>query len=75
MGGAVRGNETYGTWPETALRGPNDVGRGNLLPTTSVEQYAGTLAKWFGVPDASMTDVVPRAANWSALDLGFMNAA
>jgi uncharacterized protein (DUF1501 family) len=75
LGGAVRGNETYGTWPDTMLRGPNDVGRGNLLPTTSVEQYAGTLAKWFGVPDSSMTDVVPRAANWSTLDLGFMNAA
>ncbi len=75
MGGAVRGGETYGVWPETALRGPNDVGRGSLLPTTSVEQYAGTLAKWFGVPESSMADVVPRAANWSTMDLGFMNAA
>jgi pyruvate kinase len=54
---------------------PNDVGRGSLLPTTSVEQYAGTLAKWFGVPDSDMTSVVPRAGNWSNLDLGFMNAA
>jgi len=75
MGGAVRGNETYGVWPETVLGGPNDVGRGNLLPTTAVEQYAGTLAKWFGVPDSTMTDVVPRAANWNTVDLGFMNAA
>jgi uncharacterized protein (DUF1501 family) len=75
MGGAVRGNETYGVWPDTVLRGPNDVGRGSLLPTTSVEQYAATLAKWFGVADASMSDVVPRAANWSTLDLGFMNPA
>jgi uncharacterized protein (DUF1501 family) len=75
MGGAVRGGETYGVWPETRLGGPNDVGRGSLLPTTSVEQYAGTLARWFGVPSSSMTDVVPRAANWSTLDLGFMNAA
>ncbi len=75
MGGAVRGNETYGIWPDTVLRGPNDVGRGSLLPTTSVEQYAATLAKWFGVSDASMNDVVPRAANWSTLDLGFLNPA
>jgi uncharacterized protein (DUF1501 family) len=74
MGGAVRGNETYGLWPDTVLGGANDVGRGNLLPTTSVEQVAGTLAKWFGVPVSSMTDVVPRAGNWSTLDQGFMNA-
>lgn len=73
MGGAVRGAETYGIWPETRLGGPNDVGRGSLLPTTSVEQYAGTLARWFGVPESSMTDVVPRAGNWNTIDLGFMN--
>lgn len=73
MGGAVRGGETYGIWPETRLGGPNDVGRGSLLPTTSVEQYAATLARWFGVPMTSMADVVPRAGNWSTLDLGFMN--
>jgi uncharacterized protein (DUF1501 family) len=75
MGGAVRGGETYGIWPETRLGGPNDVGRGSLLPTTSVEQYAATLARWFGVPMTSMADVVPRAGNWSTLDLGFMNVA
>lgn len=74
VGGAVRGNETYGTWPETRLGGPNDVGRGNLLPTTSVEQYAGTLARWFGVADGSLADVVPRAGNWSTIDLGFLRS-
>ncbi|MCK7497003.1 MAG: hypothetical protein MZW92_43515 [Comamonadaceae bacterium] len=61
--------------PTPCCAAPNDVGRGNLLPTTSVEQYAGTLAKWFGVPDSDMANVVPRAGNWSSLDLGFMNAA
>ena len=72
LGGAVRGNELYGTWPETTLGGPNDVGRGNLLPTTSVEQYAATLAKWFGVPAGSMATAVPRIGNWSTTDLGFL---
>lgn len=72
VGGAVKGGELYGTWPETVLRGPNDVGRGNLLPTTSVNQYAATLATWFGIADTQMADVLPNAANFPQANLGFM---
>jgi uncharacterized protein (DUF1501 family) len=72
VGGAVRGGELYGVWPDTVLRGPNDVGRGNLLPTTSVAQYAATLATWFGISAAQMADVLPNAANFAQQDLGFM---
>ncbi len=70
VGGAIKGGEMYGTWPDTVLRGPNDVGRGNLLPTTSVDQLVGTFATWFGVPAGNMKDVIPNAANWPSLDLG-----
>jgi uncharacterized protein (DUF1501 family) len=72
VGGAVRGGEMYGTWPDTVLRGPNDVGRGNLLPTTSVDQLVGTFSTWFGVPAANMRDVIPNAANWTSLELGLL---
>ncbi|HTN48748.1 MAG TPA: DUF1501 domain-containing protein [Burkholderiaceae bacterium] len=72
VGGAVKGGDLYGTWPDTVLRGPNDVGRGNLLPTTAVVQYAATLAAWFGVPAAQMTEVLPNAANFPQPGLGFM---
>jgi uncharacterized protein (DUF1501 family) len=72
IGGAVKGGELYGTWPDTVLRGPNDVGRGNLLPTTSVNQYAATLATWFGIADTQIADVLPNAANFPQANLGFM---
>lgn len=55
MGGAVNGGRVHGTWPSLALGGPNDSGsRGALIPSTSVEQYAATFAKWLGVADADM---------------------
>jgi len=54
------------------LRGPNDVGRGNLLPTTSVNQYAATLATWFGISGAQLPDVLPNASNFPQANLGFM---
>jgi uncharacterized protein (DUF1501 family) len=74
VGGAIKGGEMYGTWPDTVLRGPNDVGRGNLLPTTAVDQLVGTFATWFGVPATNMRDVVPSSGNWPTLDLGIFAA-
>jgi uncharacterized protein (DUF1501 family) len=70
VGGAIKGGEMVGIWPDTVLRGPNDVGRGNLLPTIAVDQLVGTFANWFGVPAANMKDVIPRAESWPSLDLG-----
>jgi uncharacterized protein (DUF1501 family) len=73
IGGAVKGGEVYGAFPTVVLGGPEDVGRGNLLPAQAVVQYAGTMATWFGVPASSLSTVVPGAESFNA-DLGFLNA-
>jgi len=58
LGGAVQGGRIHGTFPSLALGGDDDSGtRGALIPTTSVEQYACTLAKWFGVADGDLPTV------------------
>ncbi len=72
MGGAVKGKEIYGKSPVYANNGPDDVGQGRLLPTTSVDQYAATLASWFGVSDAQMSTVVPSIGNFSNRNIGFV---
>jgi len=73
LGGAVRGGATYGTFPNQALGGPDDTDSdGRWIPTTAVDQYAATLAKWFGVPDADIPAVVPNIARFATQDLGFM---
>ena len=72
MGGAVKGRAIYGTPPQLANNGPDDVGQGRLLPTTSVDQYGATLARWFGVSDSDLALVMPNLANYSLKDLGFM---
>ena len=49
MGGGVDGGTVYGNYPETLAAGnPFDFGRGRLIPTTAVDQYAAELALWFG---------------------------
>jgi uncharacterized protein (DUF1501 family) len=72
MGGAVRGG-TYGSFPNLALSGPDDADRdGRWIPTTSVDQYAATLARWFGVPAADLAAVVPNIGRFPTADLGFL---
>ncbi len=74
LGGAVNGKRLYGTAPEYANNGPSDVGQGRLLPTTSVDQYAATLASWFGVSNTDMSTVLPNINNYnpSTWNLGFV---
>ena len=73
LGGAVQGGNVYGTFPQMALGGPDDSGnRGAMIPSSSTDQYGSTLAKWFGVPAASLPAVFPNIANFGTADLGFM---
>lgn len=74
LGGSVRGGEIYGHYPSIILGGPDDVGEGRWVPSTSVDEYSATLAKWYGV--SSPTDlalVLPNIANFAHPDIGFMN--
>jgi uncharacterized protein (DUF1501 family) len=71
-GGAVVGQRFYGAAPVVASNGPDDVGQGRLLPTTSVEQLAATLGRWFGVSDTDLLSVLPNLRNFSTRNLGFV---
>ncbi|MFT4173605.1 MAG: DUF1501 domain-containing protein [Rhodocyclaceae bacterium] len=72
VGGAVRGGNIYGSFPTVALGAADDVGSGRLLPTVSVDQYASTLARWFGVSASDMATVVPNIGRFATADLGFL---
>jgi uncharacterized protein (DUF1501 family) len=72
VGGAVKGGRFYGTAPAVGANTTDDVGQGRLLPTTSVDQYAATLASWFGVSAGDLTTVVPNIGNFGSANLGFV---
>lgn len=72
MGGAVAGNRVYGQFPTVALGGPEDSGQGRLIPTTSVDEYAATLARWFGVSDSNLSWVMPNLGRFAKPNLGFL---
>lgn len=74
-------NTTNGTpYPTLNLDGPDDAetgtgARGRWIPTASVEQYAATLARWFGLPESQMVSVFPKIGNFPNTNLGFMTSA
>ena len=77
VGGAVQGGTLYGTYPTLALGGPNDTDggtspRGRWIPTTSVEQYAATLASWYGLSSSDLTAVFPLIGRFASPNLGFL---
>jgi uncharacterized protein (DUF1501 family) len=72
LGGAVAGGDIYGQVPLLELGGPEDTGRGRWIPTTSVDQYAATLATWFGVSASNMPLVLPNLGRFSTPNLGFL---
>jgi uncharacterized protein (DUF1501 family) len=77
LGGAVNGKNFYGTYPTLALGGPDDTDggstpRGRWIPTTSVEQYAATLAAWYGLSTSDFPAVFPLINRFPSANLGFM---
>lgn len=72
LGGAVNGQAYYGTPPLVGNGTSDDIGQGRLIPTTSVDQYAATLANWFGVAASDLPTVLPNIGNYTTKTLGFV---
>ena len=62
----MQGGDIVGTFPQIGVNTNDDVGQGRLLPKLSVDQYAGTLAKWFGLSDGQIATIFPNIVNWGS---------
>ena len=72
MGGAVDGGRFWGKAPDIstpakALDGPDSVGQGRLLPSSSVDEFAAALARWMGVSDADLPTVLPNLRSFESV--------
>ena len=72
LGGAVKGGNTYGTFPTLAINGPDDTSTGRWIPTTAIDQYFATLATWFGVDNGNLSTVFPNLGRFATPNLGFI---
>lgn len=82
MGGAVKGGKLHVDggglitgFPNQSLDNGGNFARGQFIPGIGVEQYAATLAKWFGVTsNTDLAAIFPNLANFDAANrtLGFV---
>jgi uncharacterized protein (DUF1501 family) len=79
VGGGVSGQRFFGTMPslgeyddDNPGGNPDDTGYGQIIPTLAVDQYAATLARWFGVDDGGIGDIFPNLGRFGSGNLGFM---
>lgn len=80
LGGSVKGGDFYGVpgsngtaFPTLSLGGPDDTDtRGRWIPTCAVEQYAATLASWYGLAAGDVATVFPLIGRFTTADLGFL---
>ena len=67
ISGSANGGDIYGKYPDLALNNSStDLGRGRILPTTSVDSYMAELAYWYGVPNSEISTVIPNINNFSS---------
>jgi uncharacterized protein (DUF1501 family) len=73
IGDAVNGGTIYGTMPTLQLSGPDDASDlGRWIPTIAVDQFAATLATWFGADATALAAVLPNLSAFSPTTLGFV---
>ena len=75
ISGSANGGKIYGQYPSLEIGSGNDIGRGRLLPTTSIDQYMAEIVNWFGVPASELSTVIPNIDNFNTSPpLGIFNS-
>lgn len=69
VGGAVNGGQILGDIPPAVFDHSQDSGRGRLIPSVAVDQYAASLGRWFGLTEGELTDALPGLENFDRFAL------
>jgi len=77
LGDSVIGGTFYGAFPDLVVGGNQDTdtgtgARGRWIPSSSVDEYASTLALWYGLSSTELTTVFPNIGSFMTNNLGFM---
>ncbi|AWK81835.1 TPA: DUF1501 domain-containing protein [Photobacterium damselae] len=66
LGGAIKGQKAYGTWPDLTPGSENDYNNGRMIPTIAADQVHATLCRWFGLSDQQILELFPNLINFKS---------
>ncbi len=67
VGGALDGGRIVGNPPPPGFDHAQDAGSGRLIPDLSVDQYAASLGRWFGLGDSELDAAFPNLRNFAGI--------
>jgi len=67
MGGGVNGGQLFGQWPSFETGSEDDIGdKGRVIPTLSINQVGGSLARWMGLSESDTNQIFPDLVNFGS---------
>jgi uncharacterized protein (DUF1501 family) len=70
VGGSVKGGQIHGEYPDDLTAdGPQNIGRGRLIPTTSLDAMWNGVSEWMGVDNDGLEKVLPNRGNFPVDDM------
>lgn len=72
FGNPVLGGEVYGKMPVLEVNGPDDSRNGRIIPTLSADQYASSIASWFGFDEAERLSLFQNLKNFGDKTIPFV---
>jgi hypothetical protein len=63
--GTFKGGQMIGDLPDLSIDGADDYSdQGRIIPSTAQDQLNATLCNWFGIDDATMSEIFPNIENF-----------
>ncbi|SMY35356.1 DUF1501 domain-containing protein [Photobacterium andalusiense] len=63
-GGAVRGNNIYGEWPQLTANSQHNYNNGRIIPTIAADQVNASLCRWLGLSEPQILSIFPNLNNF-----------
>lgn len=59
MGGAIKGGQAYGSWPDLTVGSEDDFNNGRIIPSMAADQINASVCRWFGLNDQQILTLFP----------------
>ncbi len=73
MGGAIKGLQAYGEWPDLTPNSEDDYNHGRIIPGIAADQINASIARWFGLSDNQVLELFPNLSNFPSPYIDFIN--
>ncbi|KJG34339.1 DUF1501 domain-containing protein [Photobacterium angustum] len=72
FGGAIKGMQAYGKWPDLSPGSERDFNNGRMIPEIAADQVNASVCRWMGLNDDQLLSLFPNLANFESPIIDFI---